>query len=101
MKQVFTAENRLITHHYKNLLESEGIDCLIKNDALAPMAGELAPDHSWPELWVMDSNYASRAKTLISQSENTEDSAPDWICKQCGEKHPSGFTHCWNCQAVH
>ncbi|MEE9444482.1 MAG: DUF2007 domain-containing protein [Cocleimonas sp.] len=98
MKQVFTAEDRLLTHHYKNLLENEGIECLIKNDVLAPIAGELAANQSWPELWVINPNVLERAKTIISQSDEALEKRPDWVCEKCGEKHSGRFIECWNCE---
>jgi len=100
LKQVHTAEDRVYLYHLKNLLEAEGIDCLIKNDQLSSAVGELPMGEVWPELWVIDSLKMAWAKEIIADFEKSAVSGDKWVCANCGEEHASQFNDCWNCQAV-
>ena len=51
------------------LLESDGIECLVKNEYGAHTAGGgigFAMAFAWPEIWVSD-NDAARAEVIITQ----------------------------------
>ena len=100
MEQVYTSESQITIHHLKNLLEVEGIDCLIKNDQLLSIAGEIPMGEAWPELWVSDKLQVSWAQEIISDYENSVSDGESWVCKNCGEEHASQFKDCWNCQAI-
>lgn len=54
MKKVFTHENRLIVFNLKNLLQEQGIECLVKNEFASGGVGDLSPFETWPELWVLN-----------------------------------------------
>lgn len=43
MKRVYTADTPLLVGHMRNILESEGIRCVIRNENLLGGAGELPP----------------------------------------------------------
>ena len=70
MKLVYTAQNMLLVGHLRNILESEGIHCLTRNEYLAGGAGELPPTETWPELWVEERDAArealARVEALVS-----------------------------------
>ena len=100
MKMVFTSEDIVYLHHLKNILEGKEIECVIKNDRLATISGEIPMGVCWPELWVVDVMYEAWAKELIANSKNTDDAEKGWVCEACGEKHTSRFTDCWNCQNI-
>ena len=100
MKQVYTAENRLIVYHFKNLLEMENIKCIVKNDHLFSVVGEVPMMVAWPELWVVDSDMEKWARQIIKKSQNDIDAGEKWTCESCGEEHLSSFTDCWNCQSI-
>lgn len=100
MKQVYTSQDRFYIYHLKNLLEAEGIECLIKNDTLSSLAGELPMTVVWPELWVIDSIYSLKAKGIITDSKKESSTGKNWICKNCREEHSSQFMECWNCQSI-
>lgn len=102
LKRIYTAQDRIYLHHLKNVLQTEGIDCVIKNDQLGSVAGEVPLTACWPELWVAPL-YAHKAKRIISELTLKEAGlieCPVWVCEECGEKHPAQFTACWKCQAV-
>ena len=100
MKMVFTSEDIVYLHHLKNILEAKEIECLIKNDRLASISGEIPMGACWPELWVLNAMYEKWAKELISESKKITDDDENWTCKNCGETHSSRFTDCWNCQDI-
>ena len=100
MKMVFTSEDTVYLHHLKNILQAKEIDCVIKNDRLGSLAGEIPMGLCWPELWVVDAMHEAWAKELIAESKSQSDEAHNWLCEGCGEEHSSRFTDCWNCQSV-
>ncbi len=99
MKRVYANQGLALVYHFKNLLESAGIACMLKNEMLFMASGELPPIAVWPEIWVNDSQY-DEAKAIIEQalSEDTRRGSP-WKCPHCGESHEAQFTECWNCGA--
>ncbi len=67
MLKVFTHENRLILFNVKNLLEAEGIDCVVRNEYSSSAVGDLSPFETWPELWLIHDEDAPRARVLIAE----------------------------------
>ena len=65
MKKVFTHENRLIVYNVKNLIEEQGVACMIKNEFSAGGVGELAPFETWPEVWILDDDQYERVVRII------------------------------------
>ncbi len=100
MKMVFTSEDIVYLHHLKNILEAKDIDCIIKNDRLASISGEIPMGVCWPELWVLNAIHEEWAKELIKESKNNSITEENWVCDNCGEEHSSRFTDCWNCQNI-
>jgi len=99
MKQVFTAENRLNVYHIKNLLETKGIESIVKNDGLTSVIGDIPTVTAWPEVWITDPGMEAYAKEIIEHSKNSEVAGDEWVCDNCGEKHSAQFLDCWNCQS--
>ena len=92
MKRVYSSFNQTAVYHARNLLESAGIETLVKNAILSSAMGELPPAECQAELWVFHDADARRAEEILS-AKNT---APDWTCS-CGETLGGQFTECWNC----
>lgn len=100
MIKVYESDDRVLIHHLKNMLETEGIECLVKNDHIHTLAGEVPMVDTWPELWVADDDLADRARQIVERSANQPaPGGPDWVCAQCGETHEPQFSQCWNCGA--
>jgi len=98
MKKIYTAPDRLMVFHSKNVLESYNINCIIKNEFLMGAAGELPPNECWPELWIEDAKNYDRALKILEKHGNiSEIISPPWTCTQCGEKLEGQFTACWQC----
>jgi len=100
MKMVFTSEDIVYLHHLKNILMAKDIECIIKNDRLTTLSGEIPMGVCWPELWVVDAMYEAWAKELIADSKKHNEDDSHWVCESCGEEHTSRFTACWNCQNI-
>jgi len=102
MKRVYSVENLAIAWHMKNLLISNGIEAIVKNENLYSVAGELPITECMPEVWVLDAGQFEEAEALIktvdAKSRNAD--AVDWACDACGESNGAAFELCWKCQAA-
>jgi len=94
LKRIYSSFNLAAVHHAKNVLESEGIRAVVKNEMLSSAMGELPPAECQAQLWV-DAADARRAQEILAQQTV---SGPDWVCG-CGEKLGPQFTQCWRCGA--
>jgi putative signal transducing protein len=100
MKKVTSADSLVIISHYKNLLQSEGIEAFIRNEHLGSIMGEMPFQEVWPELWVRNDLDLDRAKQLIDTGIEQESPADAWACRQCGADNEGQFALCWQCQAA-
>ena len=101
MKKLTSAPNLVTINHYKNVLESEGIPCMIKNEHLGAVLGEIPFLEVWPELWVVNDLDVDRAKQLLDTTIVDESPAASWRCEKCGEQNEGQFAACWNCGEEH
>jgi hypothetical protein len=97
MKKLTSSESLVTINHYKNLLESEGIPCQIRNEFLGGIAGEMPLQEIWPELWVVNDIDYDRAKQLLDSAIVDESPHVNWTCRNCGEENEGQFAACWNC----
>lgn len=98
MKKIYTTDSLVTVQHLKNLLEQEGIPCLVKNDQMFTLRGEVPFTEVWPQLWVSRDQDLQRAGEIVA--EHLKGPAPDlpqWDCPGCGEKLDGQFTACWHC----
>lgn len=98
MKLVYTNENRLLVINAKNLLEANNIQITLKNEFSHGAAGELAPQDTWVEAWVVNEADYEYALEVLQDSLRSID-LPEWLCEHCGEINEGTFEICWNCQA--
>ncbi len=100
MKKVYCAEHGLMTEHIKDILQEEGIDCMIKNLSLAGGMGEIPPIECWPEVWILEDEDYFRANSIVEDLlKESDEYRTSWLC-QCGEKIEGQFTDCWSCGAA-
>jgi hypothetical protein len=97
MRRVHTAESTIEIAHLRNVLESEGIACIVRNDRLAGVIGEIPFVECWPELWIAEPGQELRARGLIEQALRPRPAGKPWICPECGEHIDAAFTECWRC----
>ena len=100
MMCVYTAQTITIVANVRNVLEANGIPCVLRNEFLNAGFGCLPPLWGWPEVWVANDSDAERARQLIAEATGTPDSATEpWRCRHCGEEVDGIFAQCWNCWA--
>jgi hypothetical protein len=99
VRKVYASQLIPMVGHVRNVLESHGIRCLVKNEFLAGAAGELPPVECWPELWVIDDKQYQEAVAIVSAAslENLVELGERWTCGVCGEGLEGQFTDCWRC----
>lgn len=96
-----TSDSMLEVAHLRNVLESDGIRCFVRNDRLAGVLGEIPFVECWPELWVVHNGDALRARGLIDIVRKAGlTRGPDWRCSRCGELVEGQFDACWRCAAA-
>ena len=100
MKKLTSADSLVTINHYRNLLQSEGIACEIRNEHLGSILGEMPFPEVWPQLWVRNDLDYDRALQLISEDASAESPGSSWRCKRCGEDNEGQFAACWNCGAA-
>lgn len=98
MRKVFVSQNLIDVEMRKERLEQAGIRCMIKNQRLSGLAGEIPFAEIFPELWVIQDEDAYRARQVLDEELISQPSNPDaWVCAGCGEQHESQFSTCWKC----
>ncbi len=81
----------------KELLQREGVNCIIRNEQLFSALGEIPFLECSPELWVVDDEVWPRAKALLDGWLKEEVQMTPWVCPSCGEKLEGQFGACWQC----
>jgi hypothetical protein len=99
LRKVHTAESIVEIAHLRNVLEADGIACLVRNDRLGGVVGEIPFVECWPELWVLETGNYLRAKSLVDDVLRTGPALESWRCASCGESIEGQFEVCWNCGA--
>jgi len=96
MLKVFTHENRMIVYNMKNLLQSEGIEIVMKNEFSGGGVGDLPAFDIWPEIWICDEAQADQAQSILDSISSASD-AGEWHCRTCQEYNDAAFRLCWKC----
>lgn len=96
MRRVFCADNMLLVGHVRALLEADGIQCVLRNEALSGAMGELPLNECWPEVWIVNDMDAARAGKIVAQLNSEPVQGEPWAC-ECGEVLEAQFTTCWKC----
>ncbi len=94
---MFSSLNLVEVHHLKNLLQSAGVRCRIRNEELSRLAGEVPFLDCSAQLIVERPQDAERAEEIVREYRRPARYAPPWNCAGCGETLEGQFTDCWNC----
>lgn len=99
MKNIYSSPHLFLVDHYKTIVESRGIPCIVKNRFLSGAAGELPPTEVWPILCVENNSDYTRARQIVDEElfRLETDNPPQWVCAHCGEHIEGQFTDCWKC----
>lgn len=97
MKKLYTHENRMIVYNMRNLLQSEGIETVVRNEFTGGGVGDLPAFDTWPELWLQDETRLPQAQSILQGVVDDSDTE-SWSCTSCGEANGAAFQLCWNCR---
>jgi len=97
--RVYSAQNTLMVDHLRNVLEAEGIGCVVRNRFLSSALGRLPAAECWTELWILDDTQLARAQRIVERAfeQDAAASRAKWECPQCGERLEPQFEACWKC----
>ena len=95
MKRLITAPNLALATLWADLLTHAGIATTVQRAYASSIAGEVPPDQSLPELWVMDDELLEAARVLLDQLRHP--AHRHWACPGCRELIDGPFEQCWNC----
>jgi hypothetical protein len=98
-RKVYTSESVIEIAHLRNVLESAGIPCEVRNDRLGGALGEIPFVECWPQLWVRHAGDVLRARGLIEEVLRPVPDTRAWTCPGCGERIEPQFAQCWRCAA--
>ncbi len=98
MKKIYSAEHIVSAGHVLNLLESNGIPCLLLHENLAGALGELPALECGPEVWLHNEADYGRAQRLLDAfHQQQQHPGEPWTCAGCQEQLEGPFSHCWRC----
>ena len=103
MKRLTTAPNLALATLWADMLTHAGIRASVQRAYASSIAGELPPDQSQPEVWVMeaygqadgDDDLLNKARSLLHDLRHPQHR--HWPCPGCGEMVEGPFEECWNC----
>ena len=95
MKRLTSAPNLALATLWADLLTHAGVPTSVQRQYASSIAGEVPPDQTLPELWVMDADQLEHACTLLHELRNPQHRR--WACPGCGEQIDGPFEQCWNC----
>jgi hypothetical protein len=98
MKRLFTSSDLIQVNQLRDMLESEGIACVIKNEILGGLAPEVPFTETFPELWIQNDSDLTRANMIKADWKRPAEIAGGlWNCPNCGEQLDPQFSSCWKC----
>jgi hypothetical protein len=95
MKRLAHAPNLALATLWTDMLCDAGVACRVMRANACSIAGEIPPDQSQPEIWVLDEREHAHALKLFEALRH----APHrhWACPGCHEVIEGPFELCWNC----
>ncbi|HEU0011492.1 MAG TPA: DUF2007 domain-containing protein [Verrucomicrobiae bacterium] len=101
MKRILSAPNLIEITQLKDVLDSAGIACFIKNEVSAGLMGEVPLTECTPELWIEDDERLPEAMQIKSDWQaSAKVAGSNWVCPACGETSEPQFDSCWKCGAA-
>jgi hypothetical protein len=98
MRKIFSSPIVGEIPRLRSMLESAGIDCVLRNEVSAGLSPGVPMPECTPELWIQDDDRLAEALQI---KENFQSSVTavgaDWRCPMCGETSEPQFTSCWKC----
>ncbi|MBH0187722.1 MAG: DUF2007 domain-containing protein [Nitrospira sp.] len=86
MKKLFVSQSLVEVESLKEILENDGIACMVKNQRASSLAGEVPFAEVFPELWVINDEDVPQARNLMEERAAAKDADGSvWKCVGCGE----------------
>jgi hypothetical protein len=95
MKRLSQAPNLALATLWADMLTAAGVPSCVLRGYASGIAGEIPPDQSLPEIWVLDATEHPRAKSLLEELRHAP--SRHWACPGCREIVDGPFEQCWNC----
>ena len=101
MITAYTSPDIIKVHRAKELLDDAKIECIIQNQTISFLAGEVPFAATWPQVDIVDEKRLEEAKKVLEEMNVETKVLPeeDWNCSNCGEGHSGQFDACWKCGA--
>jgi hypothetical protein len=101
MKKIFSSPIIGEIPRLRNMLESAGILCILRNEVSAGLSPEVPIAESTPELWIQDDQRLAEALQIKADFQASPTTVgADWKCEKCGETSEPQFTSCWKCGSI-
>ena len=97
MRRLAHAPNLAIATLWADMLRGAGFDISVQRAFASGIAGEIPPDQSLPEVWVVDEHRIDDARRLLHELQHPRERR--WVCKACNELIEGPFEQCWKCGA--
>jgi len=95
MKKALSYDTVTEAEFAAGLLDTKGISCEVRNEAIALVGGVGAPLSFFPEVWVLRDEDLPAALKILERHRDSH--APGWSCPKCGSKNEAPFDACWSC----
>ena len=100
MKLIDASPHPIKIYTLKAAIEKEGIDCVLNNEHLSQLAGEVPVTACYVELYVDEADSEAAMKVFRQMSEKLEGEVLTWECGNCKESIEEQFNMCWNCEGL-
>ena len=97
MLKLTQAPNLAIATLWADWLTRAGIETCVQRMYASGIAGEIPPDQSLPEVWVVDEHRLDDARRMLHELQHPRERR--WVCQACKELIEGPFEQCWNCGA--
>jgi phage terminase large subunit GpA-like protein len=97
MKMILSSPSPYDISQLKDMLETAGITCFVRNETTVGLSGEIPLNESTPELWITDDSQLEEAARIKRIWQAPCDAGHPWRCPKCGETSDPQFTACWKC----
>jgi hypothetical protein len=67
MKRIHSSLNTVELSMLKDMMEREGIDCILKQEKLSALAGIMSKAHCMAELWLLNDERLEKAQEIIDE----------------------------------
>ena len=98
MKLIDTSPHAYKIHILRAAIEKEGIECVVNNEQLAQLSGELPLGDCFLELYVADKDADTAMAVYKQMRGDSPVCVALWQCSNCQEEIEDQYNLCWNCE---